>query len=422
MTSTRQSGRIYYGWWLVGICMVSLMLTVGTTMNAFGLYILPVSAEFHLSRATMNTGLILMNAGSALSALVIGRLIDRFPARVVMGAGGYLLAGSLVGLGLSHDIRLSAILLALPLGMGMSGLGNLTSPTLVTRWFVVHRARALAITMMGMSIATIFVAPPIAMLIDWLGWRGSLIAEGCILAAFVTVLLPFVRNAPEPGEREAAEGQPAQGDQGVKPAADAPALSVGTLLSRPLFWAIGLSTAIAMAIFQGSLVSLIPIARELGFSTTKSATLISMFGIAGIAGKLIVAWLADRLDRALALSVLFALLAVGCAVAPLSHSFPALAACALMIGLPAGAGMPLYMALLADRFGSRSFGTGSGVITFAISVLGAIAVRFSGEVFDRTGGYQPMFMTFCVLGSFAALLVLTARRGNRRHPTARATP
>jgi cyanate permease len=206
------------------------------------------------------------------------------------------------------------------------------------------------------------------------------------------------------------------------PATDLPALSVGALLSRPSFWAIGLGTGLAMGIFQGLIVSLVPIAREAGFTTTRAATLISTVGITAISGKMIVAWLADRVDRSLALSVLYAMLAASSVAMPLSHSFPALVGSSLLIGLSTGAAMPLYMALLADRFGTRTFGTASGIITFITSLLGAAAVRFGGEVFDRTGGYQLMFTTFCGLGVLAALLVFSVRGHDRRRRVVVATP
>ncbi|MDE8653565.1 MFS transporter [Novosphingobium album (ex Liu et al. 2023)] len=405
------TGRIYYGWIMVAICMFALMLTTGSTMNAFGLYVLPVSEAFGLSRASMNTGLILMNAGSAISALIIGRLIDRYPARLIMGGSGYALGASLVALGLSHNLWLSATILAIPVGLGMTGIGNLTSPTLVARWFTVHRGRALAITMMGMSVATIVVAPPVAWLIDQLGWRHSLITLGIVVAVLITLLLPLVRNGPGPDDHEIADGDAAREAAAAAIAEEDVRLSPRQLLAFPRFWAIGLSTALAMAIFQAMLISLVPIGREIGFSTTKAASLISVIGIAGISGKLMVAWLADRFDRALLLTALYAMLALAGAVMLFADSYPLLVAACLLIGLAAGATMPLYLALLADQFGAKSFGTGNGMITFSIAVISAVAVRYSGEVYDRTGGYDLMFYTFIAIGIASALLMATLRRG-----------
>ena len=412
MAANRQRQGVYYGWYIVAMSFVALMLTTGTTMNAFGLYVLPASQEFGLSRASMNTGLILMNAGSAIAALVLGRLIDRYPARLIMGLSGLALGGSLITLGLSHHLWLSALVLLLPTGFGMAGVGNLTSPTLVARWFTARRGRALAITMMGMSAATILVAPPVAMLIDWLGWRPSLVVLGTILVSVITLLLPLVRNAPGPDEHEMTGEAPAKSDTHVSPEVGDIQLSQQQLLTEPRFWAIGLSTATTQAIFQALIVSLIPIAHEIGFSTTMAAGLISALGLAGITGKVLVATFADRIDRTLALTALYSLMPLACLVMHFAHAYSMLILASLLMGLASGATMPLYLALLADRFGARSLGSANGMVMFGMAVIGALAVRYAGEVYDRTGGYDVMFYSFIGLGSVAAGLMFATRSGS----------
>lgn len=68
---------LYYGWTIVGVSMLIGGLVVGLTFSAFGLFVTPVSEEFGLSRADMNTALIIRNIGSAAMAPLIGRLVDK---------------------------------------------------------------------------------------------------------------------------------------------------------------------------------------------------------------------------------------------------------------------------------------------------------------------------------------------------------
>ena len=173
MASSAKAGSIYYGWIMLGICMACLMLTVGTTINAFGLYVVPVSEAYGLSRATMNTGMILLNAGSAVAALLVGRMLDRYSIRLIMGASIWLLAACLIAIGLSHNLWLSIVLISLPVGLAMNGIGMLTAPALIARWFKVHRGKAMVIMVMGMSGGPVLVSPLIAWLIDTIGWRQS---------------------------------------------------------------------------------------------------------------------------------------------------------------------------------------------------------------------------------------------------------
>jgi len=414
-TSAKPARRVYYGWIMVAICMFTLMLTVGMTMNAFGLYVLPVSEAYGLSRASVNTGMILMNAGAAVSALLVGQLLDRYPVRLIMGGSGLILAASLITLGLSRNIWLSAAVISFPVGLAMSGVGTLTAPALVARWFTVHRGRAMGLTMMGMSAGTILIVPQVAWLIDTIGWRYSLVALGCVAGVLISALMPFVRNGPGPDDRETSDSDDGQ-DPAAQKQVDAagPALTTRQLLARPAFWAIGLSTAFTMAVFQGILVSLIPIGHGAGFSTTKGATLISGLGIAAVISKMLVAWAGDKFNRPLLLAMLYALMAAASVALLFAHSYPMLLASCALVGVSAGATMPLYLALLADQFGARSFGVANGNITFVIAVISACAVRFSGEVFDRTGGYAVMFYAFIAITVLSACLMLSVRgTGNR---------
>ena len=84
--------RNTYGWFMVGVSMLLLLLTVGPTSYAFGLFVLPVSEDLGLSRADINTGLILLNFGMAALAPFVGRLLDRTSIRLTMGLSAALMA------------------------------------------------------------------------------------------------------------------------------------------------------------------------------------------------------------------------------------------------------------------------------------------------------------------------------------------
>jgi predicted MFS family arabinose efflux permease len=396
--------RMYYGWIIMILCMVTLMLDVGTTTNAYPLYVLSISDAYGLSRASANTGMILMNAGSAMAALVVGRLLDRYSPRAVMGVSAVVLGVCLLTLSFSHSLLLSAVVISFPVGFAMAGIGSLTAPTLVARWFVVHRGRAMAIVMMGNSLGTIFMVPPLAWLIVRVGWRASLIAIAVLVMTIILAALPFIRNWPGPGDQE-TEHPPVEEELQAGNIAEAVPLNARQLFASPRFWAVGLSTAVAMAVFQGTLVSLVPIGRGIGLSMTTSASLLSILGVAAIAAKIVVAFAGDRFNRVLMLAGAYILMSLSSVVFLFAQTYPVMLTACVMLGVAAGVTMPLYLALLADQFGTKAFGSANGNITFLISVAGACALRFSGEVFDRTGAYSLMFVTYAVLAVAAAILV-----------------
>jgi hypothetical protein len=84
MAGSSGKARVYYGWYIVAASALVYMIVVGSTYSAFALVVLPVSAEFQLSRADVNTALIFLSIGSSLLAPAISQLLDRFPLRSAM--------------------------------------------------------------------------------------------------------------------------------------------------------------------------------------------------------------------------------------------------------------------------------------------------------------------------------------------------
>ncbi|RYE66607.1 MAG: MFS transporter [Oxalobacteraceae bacterium] len=242
------------------------------------------------------------------------------------------------------------------------------------------------------------------MLLSALGWRQSLAVLGILIGAVVLLLARLIRERPGPGMTEpsatnaACEGT-GQTDGAVKP------LTLGQVVRKPLFWIIVISSGSAFGIQQATIVSMIPFAQGEGYSVPQAATLLSTMGAMSISGKLVLAWLGDRVARTTILSVLFALLALASGGLSQAHSYPALLACSAMFGLAMGASTPAYLTLLADRFGAASFGIVSGSGSFISTLIGAGLLRYGGEVYDRTGGYQIMFLSFLVLAGTATVLI-----------------
>ena len=405
----------YYGWRIVGIALLFQLLIVGSSANAFGLFVIPVSQEFGLSRADMNTGLIISNLGGAAIAPFLGRLIDTYSARRILAICATVFCCGMMGLGLSHSILLSALLLAVALPMGLAGVSQLGGLTLVARWFEAQRARAMALAIMGASLGSLVMAPVVGWLIHAAGWRNCLLIVGaCLLVVLLSMIL-VLRDRPGPDDKEPlpkVTHEPLP--QKVAQPADVRPKSAGQILSMPLFWLLAGGVALAMGGFQTVMISLVPIAQEEGVSVTKAATLISVLGGTAIFGKILLVWIGDRIDKALGLVLTFAVLAGLFMALTVAEGYLALFVSAALLGLAVGATMPIFMALLADYVGAASFGSANGIAMLLMSASGAISMRFGGEVYDRTGGYDLMFIVFsatCVAATLSLIVCRSLARG-----------
>lgn len=407
-------GRVYYGWCIVAISIVANMLVVGSTYTAFGLFVLPVSTDLGLSRADMNTALILLNFAGAAVAPVVGRMLDRYPARRIMAVCALLLGTSFAVIALSRSLWLSAAMLTLPLAAGVNGAAGITMNVLTARWFVAQRGRAMALSVLGMSLSSVVMAPIVGQLIQGFGWRGALLTLAVADTVLLLGLALLVRERPAPGELEggrAAAATPAAaaaGPEKPKP--------VGALLRLPQFWLIALGSAVGMAVAQAMTITLAPLALGGGLSMAQATGLISLTGASAMASKLLLAVVADKVDRVTVLVSLYSLGALLNVALLATQGYVALIACAVVLGITTGSLAPLVYTLLADRFGAASFGTVRGLSAPFSAVLGAIAVRFAGEVYDRTGEYDVMFGSFIVAQVLAGVLMFCSRLGRPLEP------
>lgn len=395
--------RLYYGWFIVFASLVILTGVLGTTVHSFGVFVRPVSEDMGLSRADTNTGLILFSLGGAVWAPIMGKLLDRLAIRPIMLICAVIMGASFIALSFSRSVMADAIILAGPLALAAQGAGTITATTIIARWFTVYRARAMAIALFGMSLAGVVVTPAIAYGVQHFEWRPTLMTVGASLTLVLLLLGVFIVRG-KPGANDVESHEP-NAVAAAQAASDAKPLKALTLLLMPQFWTIGLSCAVTLGFAQATMVTLVPLAEGIGIDATQAASLIAILSAAGLVGGLLTAWLADKIDRMTLITILFLFVAAAGAVLYFSHSFPMLAAGAVVLGFTTGIVSPAFHALIADRFGPASFGTAYGLMVFLMTIMGAVCVRYAGEVFDRTGAYDNMFLTIVVVGIVAALVM-----------------
>jgi MFS family permease len=403
--------QIYYGWYLVAITIVIFAVLVGSIFSAFGVFVLPVSAELKLSRAQMNTAIGLVSLGNAVLAPFVGWLLDRVAAKSVMVVCAIVYGLSMVALGLSHSLWLSALVLALGIPVAYLGAGSLSATLLIARWFTAQRGRAMLLTGLGLSLGSLIGPPAIGLLVEAHGWRTALLMIGAAVGALLLALAVIVRERPGPNDVESAR-EPVSAVRASEGHAALP-MKVLALLKMPQFWTMSVSAALVQGAFTTIAVSLIPLGRARGLTMLEATGLISVMGGAAIVGALILAPIADRVERVSLLSGLF-LLGVLLNIVLLSGDrYPILLAGAVTLGVATGTVTLTFYALLADRFGTASFGTVRGISMLLIGAFGVIELRFGGELFDRTGDYKATFMA-CIAISLMAAALMFATRFTRR--------
>src|SRR5665213_1733483 len=276
--STARDGKrvrqVYYGWIVVALAMLVYICVTGFTFGAFGVFVLPVSKELMLSRADINTALVLKNLGNAIWAPLVGRLLDKVRAKPVMIICSILFAVSFFVLALSHWLWLSALVIGVGIPIAYLGAGSLSNTLLVARWFKVQRGRAMMLAGIGTSLGTMIAAPTAGYLVEAYGWREALKILGVAIGGILLLIAVVIRERPGPHDvevRDAPNTAPAP-----LPRAESalPPISMTRLLRTPLFWTMCLSTSMGFAASQAVVISFVPLGREAGLSMLQATSLV----------------------------------------------------------------------------------------------------------------------------------------------------
>jgi len=404
----------YYGWVILAATAVSEMLAQGATSYAAGLFVLPLQAEFHISRAVANTPVLIVFLGAAFVSPLVGRALDRFPIRLVLPLGAILFSLALVGVALSQSLLVMAALLFLPTAIGFMSIGPLTTAAMASRWFNRRRGLALGLAAVATSGGAFTVVPLLSRAIQQYGWRQALIYEAGIIALIIVVLaLLFLRDKPSDmgldthPENQARDTARAGGDAPVS------RLRWQEILTSRAFWIPSIVLAMVSGTSQALVITLAPYGVSLGLAQPSAAGLISAFGAAAAITKILAGVMADRIPQRFLLIAAAALMTLAWLTLSFSSDHAALYASACLAGVGLGCALPTTAALIAGYYGPARFGA---VMGWTYSLLGVITIASSisiGIMFDRLGGYHGAFLVFsallaCVLA--ATLLFPPARK------------
>jgi len=384
---------------------------VGSTIYSFGLYVIPFTEAFGISRAQANTGIMMLNVGIAAWSPFVGHLLDRLPIPGMIAFGGAMLGLGLCTIANASSLALIVLATAGPLALAISCAGPLAANTVVARWFQRRRGRAMGLVAVSTAAGGFVMTQVGAFLILHFGWRTALTITGVAAALAIGGLaLLFVRSRPS-AEQLRKSGEIVEPDE---PGAAAFAVeneiwSTERLLRTPNFWLIAVGAGLLMASDQALLVSKIPYLLDLGIELQAASFLVACQSASATAGKIAIGFSADRIDlRRLFLVVggahLFVLAAL--IAAP---GYWTLLVVFLLAGVAIGGVHPILNTLVAAAFGSRSYGSVHGRMNLVMMTLSMGTLFFIGAVHDRTGSYDGAFWAFMGLVFFCCFLVPRVR-------------
>jgi putative MFS transporter len=360
------------------------LLAIGIALDFFDFFIVSylvavVGPQWHLTYGQSAAMLLSGGVGAILGALAWGSLSDAWGRKKLLVAGTFICAAGSGAIALVPDGDwLLFTALRFVVGVGLAACATPITTLIVELTPTRHRTFITGLLVVFATVGSFIAALVAATLLGFLGWRG--VAAVGVVPAVMGVLFIFL--LPESARWLVAKGRFAEAQATVArtlglPLAQVPlpaarpagesGHSIAELLARPrFFWLTVITwTGVATAAYGIYLWGPTIIALLLKIPVAQSAHYFVYVALAGIIGKVLLSWLAQKIGRKRVGEIQGYVSAVGLIVAGLCFplmigGFPVfiLALVATVLFLEGGASnlAPYIVEVYGVRLGARSAG------------------------------------------------------------------
>ena len=401
MTSPRFPGRL-----VLTAAFVLLTFSSGVGFYGLSVYLQAFSRELGWSVASISSATTFFFLVGGLSAITIAKFVAKYDVRIVVLVGAVLGAGSLLCMRLvSERWHLFVVYGAYALGWSASGLGPVT--TVVTRWFAVKRAGALAIASTGLSVGGIVVTPVVKWILDTRGIdRGSPWLAAIWFVGIVPVTVLFLRPFPHlygwlPDGERAAEG--------AAPRITGTPMAVA-IRSR-FFLMIAVGYIFAFGAQVGGVQQLVKMVEERTDRATATLGTVVLSTFAIIA-RFAVSRAIAQLDMTRFTVLVAVVQAVSLAIIGVMNTSVGLLVGIALFGCTIGNMLMMQSLLVAQRFGVLDYpriAARQGLISFTGTAAGPLLL---GVLHDFAGGYRASYLAAGACSLTGALLFSFAGSAN----------
>ncbi len=396
---------VYEGWLVVFSAAALTTFIGGAFFYGFGTIFNPIIDEFGWSVAATSLAFSVRSEAGGIAAPLIGWVIDRLePQRVLIG-GLVLVSAGVVLTSWMQEIWQFYLAMGL-IAIGISSASGPVGTVAAATWFEARRGRALAMLSLGGAAAGVMTVP-VALLVDELGWRVALRVLAVVVLVGGSIAALNVRRRPRDHPQPMDGISVVPGDDETR--GEAWGIPVSSAIRTRAFLLISLGLIANGFGWTALIVHQVPFMESLGVSKAQAGSTVLTFALASVVGRVAGGWLADRYEKRVVLAGAIALMAVGLAMMPLVHTLGQSYLVMLIVAPGFGGTAPLRPALLADYFGTTSFGTIAGLSRLWVTIGSFGGPLTMGLIVDAGGGYTPGWLIAAVVVAAGIPLILAAR-------------
>lgn len=361
----------------------------------FALYGLPffydfMTKEYGWSRAVVTSGNAVGKLVVApLFGFLAGWLIDRYGPRSLMMTGAFFTGTALIGLSFADSLPMFYLFYVFN-ALGYVFGGPLPCQVLISRWFDKNRGKAMGIAYLGIGTGGAVVPLLSAGLEKNMGWHLALITLGVLVILIAFPMAFFIKDSKkEPQEK-------------AKPETMVP---IKTILQNPNFYLLALGSMCSIGAVGGIMQHIKLYLRDLNFTQSDAAQVMSFVLIASLAGRVLMGFLADIINRKYVMILIYLIVASAIPLLLLPDFPGRIYIFAVIFGIGLGGDYMIIPLMAGDLFGVKALGRTMGIILVADGIAEASFPMLVGGLYDASKSYTNGFLVLIGLAALGALIV-----------------
>jgi MFS family permease len=376
--------------YVMATAFLSLLAIVG-----FALYGLPFFYDFFSQEYSWKRDIV--TSGNAFGKIVVaplfgfiaGWMIDRYGPRKMLLTGGLLTGVAMIGLSWMHSLGLFYtfyIFIALGYVFG----GPLPCQVLISRWFTTNRGKAMGIAYLGIGTGGFLVPLIAAGLEKNFGWHLALASLGILVIVISFPLAFFIKDAPV--KRIVVEKAK-------------PAVAIKEILKARNFYLLALGSMCSIGAVGGIFQNLKFYLRDLDYTQSQSAHIMSLILLMSLAGRVLMGFLADLMSRKYVMIIIYGI--VGSAIPLLLlPEFPGrLYIFSVIFGIGLGGDYMIIPLMAGDLFGVKTLGRVMGIILVADGLAESISPTIVARMYNADKSYAFGFILLICIALAGAVIV-----------------
>jgi MFS family permease len=348
--------------------------------------------DFGFSRAVVTSG-------NAVGKLVVapllgfwaGWLIDKYGSRSLMMLGAVFMGIALIGLGYSGSLWMFYMFYVLN-AIGYVIGGPLPCQVLISRWFDKNRGKAMGIAYLGIGVGGA-IAPVLSTNLErFLGWQYTLTILGILIIVIAFPMSFFIKDSAK-AKAKINTGK-----------IDVP-IPMKDILKNPNFYLLAFGSMCSIGAVGGIGQHLKLYLRDLDFSQSQSATIMSIVLLSSLVGRVVIGWLADIFNRKYVMMVIYSIVAIAIFLLLLPDFTGRVYIFAVVFGVGLGGDYMIIPLIAGDLFGVRALGRTMGIILVADGIAESFFPVIVGILYNNDTKSYALGFSILVCVAITGILI-----------------